>query len=466
MFIDFLLEQFARHGDSPAIIWRSAPYSYGQLANATRQWLDRMAGDGIVPGTVVALEADFSPNAIALLLALIERGCVVVPLTESVNANKSSFRATVEAEAVIQIGFDDRPAIRSTGAKCEHPLIRHLKLNGHPGLVLFSSGSTGKHKAALHDFVPLLEKFHTPRPTRRMLTFLLFDHIGGINTLFHNLSNAGCVVTVEERSPDAVCALIEKFGVEVLPTSPTFLNLLLVSRAFERYDLSSLQLVTYGTEVMPESTLRHFRMCFPALTLQQTYGLSEVGILRSKSRSSDSLWVKIGGEGFTTRVVDGMLEINARSSMLGYLNAPSPFTDDGWFKTGDAVDVDGEYIRILGRKSEIINIGGEKVFPVEVESMIQSMDGVDDVAVVGEPSALTGQMLVARVKLNSGETLPEFRKRLRIFCKGQVANYKIPQKIIVVDHALHGGRFKKTRGEYLCESPIASSRWGEQKDEI
>ena len=69
----------------------------------------------------------------------------------------------------------------------------------------------------------------------------------------------------------------------------------------------------------------------------QTHGLSEVGILRSKSEDSNSLWVKIGGEDYQTRIKD-MLEIKAKSAMLGYLNAPSPFTKDGWFMTGDKVE--------------------------------------------------------------------------------------------------------------------------------
>ena len=147
-----------------------------------------------------------------------------------------------------------------------------------------------------------------------------------------------------------MCAAIERFQVQILPTSPTFLNLLLLSGAYERHDLSSLELVTYGTEVMPEPTLARLHEILPRVRLLQTYGLSEVGILRSKSKSSDSLWVKVGGEGFQTRIVDGMLEIKAQSAMLGYLNAPSPFSEDGWFKTGDAVEVEGEYIRILGRQ--------------------------------------------------------------------------------------------------------------------
>src|SRR5919106_3948228 len=108
-----------------------------------------------------------------------------------------------------------------------------------------------------------------------------------------------------------------------------------------------------------------------------------------------------------------MLQIRARSAMLGYLNAPSPFTPDGWFPTGDAVDVDGEYLRIRGRQSEIINVGGEKVYPAEVESVLQSMDGVAEITVCGEKNPITGQMVTARVRLTTGETLPEFRKRMR-----------------------------------------------------
>ena len=206
-------------------------------------------------------------------------------------------------------------------------------------------------------------------------------------------------------------------------------------------------MVTYGTEAMPESTLKHFHDILPAVRLLQTYGLSEIGIMRSKSKSSDSLWVKIGGEDFQTRVVDGLLEIKAKSAMLGYLNAPTPFTEDGWFKTGDEVLVDGEYFRILGRRSEMINVGGQKVFPAEVESVIQEMPDVEDVAVTGEINPMLGNIVKARVKLSSGESITDFKKRLRTFCKGKLESFKIPQKVELIDHMLTGDRFKKMRRE-------------------
>ncbi len=443
--VAFLLERFRAAGNAPAIVWRGKEFSYRWLLEAIAEAEQCLDSEQVRPGMVTAVEADFSPRAVALLLALMERDAIVVPLTSSVEEKKPEFRRIAEVEQRIRIDDGDAFELEREGAVASHPLLLALKQRRHPGLILFSSGSTGKSKAALHDLVPVLEKFKLPRHTKRTVAFLLFDHIGGFNTLLYSLSNAGCIVTVPDRNPETVCRAIARHRVELLPTSPTFLNLLLVSEAWKAHDLSSLQTVTYGTEVMPESTLRRIREALPHVSLLQTYGLSEVGILRSKSRSSDSLWVKVGGEGFETRVVDGLLEIRAQSAMLGYLNAPSPFTPDGWFMTGDAVEVDGEWIRILGRKSELINVGGEKVYPVEVESVLQAMDGVEDVAVTGIPNPITGQAVLARVKLAAPEPLAAFRARMHQFCRGRLERYKIPQKVELVEAGLHGERFKKMR---------------------
>ena len=445
MHIDFLRERFAEARERDALVWRESAYSYAYLLKELDAWQGILEDNDVTPGSVVAVEADFSPRAIALMLALIERSCLFVPLSNSVESKKTEFREVAEVEYSISIDEHDEPSIEATGVQATNEIILKLKASGHPGLTLFSSGSTGKSKAAVHDFVPMLEKYKIARHSLRTITFLLFDHIGGVNTLLYNLSNSGCVITVQDRKPETVCKAIQDYEVELLPTSPTFLNMILVSQAYKEHDLSSLKTVTYGTEVMPESTLERFHSLYPDVRMLQTYGLSEVGILRSKSKSSDSLWVKVGGEGFETRVVDGLLEIKAKSAMLGYLNAPSPFTEDGWFITGDAVEVDGEYIRILGRKSELINVGGEKVYPAEVESVIQTMDGVEEVVVTGEPHPLTGSIVVAKVKLDTGETLPVFRKRLRSFCSDKLSRFMIPQKVVIVETDLHGDRFKKMR---------------------
>ena len=152
---------------------------------------------------------------------------------------------------------------------------------------------------------------------------------------------------------------------------------------------------------MPEVTLNRLNEIFPNIKFTQTYGLSEVGILRSKSKNSNSLWVKVGGEDYKTRVVNGLLEIKAKASMLGYLNAKSPFTKDGWFKTGDKVKVNGEYIKILGRESEIINVGGEKVYPQEVENIILKIPYIKDVFVYKETNHIVGNIVCAKIVLKS-----------------------------------------------------------------
>jgi long-chain acyl-CoA synthetase len=194
------------------------------------------------------------------------------------------------------------------------------------------------------------------------------EHWGGLNTLLGCLSSGTLVVFPISRVPHEICALIERRRIALLPATPTFLNMLILSRAFEAFDLSSLKLITYGAEPMPDSTLRQLHALFPSVELRQTYGMIELGVMRAKSRASSSLWVKLGGEGYKLRIVDGILQIKAESAMLGYLNAPSPFTEDGYLITGDMVEEDGEYLRILGRNSDLINVGGQKVYPAEVET--------------------------------------------------------------------------------------------------
>ena len=445
MPIEFLRTVFRSHSENDAIVWRNQTFSYGWLTEAIDRWTERLDKEGVKPGVVVSLEADYSPNAVALMLGLVGRGCVIVPLTRSFQTQKAKFREVAQAEIIISVGEHDEAWFETTGLTAHHEILKTLKEKGRPGLVLFSSGSTGTNKAIVHDFVALLEKFRVPRHSLRSITFLLFDHGGGINTLFYNLSNAGCLIAVDDRSPDAVCAAIEKHRAQLLPTSPTFINLLLLSEAYKRYDLSSLQLVTYGTEVMPESTLKRFHELFPDVGLLQTYGLTEVGALRTKSKSSDSLWLKVGGEGYETRVVDGMLEVRAKSAMLGYLNAESPFTEDGWLDTGDAVEIDGEYIRILGRKSEVINVGGEKVYPAEVENIIQEMDNVAEVTVYAEKNAIVGNIVCAMVSLLNEEESDTLASRLKKYCRDRMDNYKVPVRITVVNEKQHNERFKKVR---------------------
>lgn len=447
MFLDFIFRVWNEDLSADAIIWNHQSYSYGWLLDRFRTLSDRLASEKVESGSVVVIKGDFSPNSVALFLSLIARGCIIVPLTQT-QTDTTRLLQIAQAEAVFKIDADDEVSLHRLSQAASHPLYEELRGRVHPGLVLFSSGSTGESKASVHDMVPLLEKFKVRRQSLRTISFLLYDHIGGVNTLLHTLANRGCLITIPDRSPDGVLTAVEQHRVQLLPTSPTFLNLVLIGEAYKRHDLSSLRTITYGTEPMPEQTLHRLHELLPHVQLKQTYGLSELGILRAKSKDSSSLWVKIGGEGFETRIVNGILQIKAKSAMLGYLNAASPFTDDGWFDTGDAVEVNGDYLRILGRKSEIINVGGQKVYPAEVENVIQQLPGIGEITVYGERNPILGNIVCADIRPSSAldETQrKQFIALVKKRCRQTLESYKVPVKIRLTNEKQHTERFKKAR---------------------
>ena len=452
----WLTQRLQSWGDRPALIWSNESWSFSQLCDGRDAWLGRLAQHGVKPGDTLAICGDYSPKLCALLLAAQVNRNIIIPLASATAPRWNRLMALAQVQFAVRFDGDDSWQVANFDRAVSHPLLRDLKERDAPGLVLFSSGSTGESKASVLDFNRMLAKFEAPRPAYRTLVFLLLDHIGGINTLLYGLCQGGTIVTTRERSPDAVCATIEAHRIELLPTTPTFLRILLIADAIRRYDLSSLKIVTYGTEPMPPSTLAVVREALPRVRFKQTYGLSELGILPTQSRDSGSVWLKLGHAGFEHKIVDGVLWIRSRSAMLGYLNAPSPFDADGWFNTQDLVERDGEYIRILGRKSELINVGGEKVHPTEIENVLLQIDNVKDVTVRGQPNPVTGEVVAAKITPLGPEDPDALKRRVRQFCHARLERYKIPAVIDVVLEDHYGARFKKSRDRTSVGHPTGT----------
>ena len=210
-------------------------------------------------GQLVTLEEDYSPYAAAALVALLGQGCIVLPMDRYLVEAKLEEYIQL-AQVKWRLGVEEgKLCIRQT---CELSgevpvLLSSLAQEGVGGLVLFSSGSTGVSKATVHRADRLLHGFRRQVRPLRTIPFMMFDHIGGVNTMLQSLSSGGCLCIIADRSPEEVCRTIEKFRVQALPVSPTFMNLLLLGRNDEGYDLSSLEVVSYGSEVMPESVLEH-----------------------------------------------------------------------------------------------------------------------------------------------------------------------------------------------------------------
>tara|TARA_Y100001934_G_scaffold275909_1_gene371348 strand:- start:1590 stop:2966 length:1377 start_codon:yes stop_codon:yes gene_type:complete len=448
---DFVQQVRRNADDGECLIWNDRPETQSDFIKHVDRCRDRLLEEGFKPGDVAILIGDYSPHAVSMLIAMIEFRLIIVPATRESQEQLLSLSTTVKPNWIVTAFDDDLIFEQCPPAAGVHTFYSQLRKQDKSGLVLLTSGSTGSPKVVVHDLSKLLAKFETTHTAVRTINFLMFDHWGGLNTLFHCLASKSAVVFPTGRQPDYICSLIEKHAVQLLPATPTFLNMLLLSRAFEKFNLSSLKLITYGAEPMPESTLSALRKHFPCVELRQTYGLIELGVLQAKSASSDSLWVKIGGKGYDVRVVDGILQIKADSAMLGYLNAPSPFTDDGYFITGDRVERSGAYFRILGRDSELINVGGQKVFPAEVETVLLEHSAVDDAVVFGEQNAILGKIVCATVRVIDTSPSAAIKTDIARYCRERLEKYKVPVKIQLTAEPLHRDRFKRVRRQEADE---------------
>jgi len=150
--------------------------------------------------------------------------------------------------------------------------------------------------------------------------------------------------------------------------------------------------------------------------------------------------MKVGGEGVSMKIENGVLKILSSNRMMGYLNAESPFGVDGWYDTKDFVDVDGDFIRVVGRSSEVINVGGLKFMASEVERVVLGYPGVALVDVRPRRNPVTGEHVEITVECTDQQTFDV--ESLRSFLKEQLPEHMIPRRILESKVSV-GHRFKR-----------------------
>ena len=441
--MSFILDKFKSFNSKNAIVFEDRIYTYEEFIKQIKDYKNILDKHNISSKVVVIL-GDYSFYNLALFFALYENKNIIVPITSNIKKVQDDFIEESFCQTIIKT--DERNLlIQDLKTISSHNMIDNLIEKNSSGLILFSSGSTGKPKAMVHNLDTLIDSFKDKKEkSMNMLVFLMFDHIGGLNTVFNALCMGACLIIPKIKDAKTICELIEKYKIMVLPSSPTFLNLILISEEHKNYDLSSLRMITYGTETMPQSLLLKLKEVFPKVKFLQTFGTSETGISTTSSKSSNSLFMKLEDINGEYKIVENELWLRSKTQVLGYLNASmDSFTSDGWFKTGDLVEVDGEYIKIIGRAKEVINVGGQKVLPSEIESIILEMEEISDCMVYAEQNAITGQTVVCDVVLN--KNIENIKKRVRVFCKDRLDAYKIPTKVNVVDKTNFSDRFKKIR---------------------
>lgn len=418
--------------DHPFLIHKSGEIRFSDIAAAPAADLS-----AVKPGDVVALIGDFDPVSILTLLRLMDMGALAVPLTEATRRDHDYFLDAALADAVIENGEVRR---RAHGGR--HDLIETLRAEGGGGLVLFSTGTTSEPKAILHNLGPLLSRFSALRPImRRTFNFLLFDHMGGLNTLFHTLFIKGAVIAPEERTVESVLETCAAHKVETLPTTPTFLRMMLTSGAVPDRIPKSLKVITYGAERMDQPTLDEFCRLLPDIDFRQTFGMSELGVIPVKSKARDSLFIKISGEGVETRIIDDVLHIRSAFRMMGYLNAPQPFDGDGWLNTGDIVETEGDYFKITGRTGDVINVGGLKFMASEVERAALEHPQAALVKACARDNPFTGQHVELTVQ-PAGEDAFD-KDAFLAFLRERLQPHMVPKRVRIENVAV-GHRFKKS----------------------
>jgi len=445
--MSWLINNFDNFSSKVAIVHKDIEYTYQQLSDEISKIKDILLDNNIQKGQVIAILGDYSFHNIALLLALYKNKNIIVPITTIVE-NEIQDKIEESFTDIIISVTNEAYKIKNLVSNEKHAMIKSLQQSENSGLILFSSGSTGKPKAMIHNFDNLIDHYKEKKEkSMNMILFLMFDHIGGLNTLLNILSMGATMIIPETRNADDICKLVQDYKIRVLPSSPTFLNLILMSKSNLKYNLQSLRMITYGTEAMPESLLLKLKDNFPKTKFLQTFGTSETGIAGTSSKSSNSTYMKIDDPNLEYKIVNHELFLKSKTQVMGYLNSSmDSFTDDGWFKTGDLVETtDDGYIKIIGRNKEVINVGGEKVLPNEVESVILSMDEVDDVMVYGASNTITGQTVVCDVVFNINIEAREAKKIIRKYCKNKIETYKIPTKVNLVTTTNFGDRFKKIR---------------------
>jgi acyl-coenzyme A synthetase/AMP-(fatty) acid ligase len=412
-----------------SIIDSNSTYSFSDLDNQIDKYAVSLKHE-IIENENILICSDYNFFSISLLIYLSSLKVNIIPVVKT--TKKEIDTKILESRPSKVIYLNSKGEISVYRPKVVKENTKIIVPKNSTGLILFSSGTTGKPKVMVQNLTKLISSINVPKKQKSLvfLIFLMFDHIGGINTLLRCLISGSPIVVPTDRKPSTIIKLIEKYKINVLPTSPTFLNLLLLDDEFNNESFKSLKLITYGTERMPEILLKKIHKIFPRIKLMQTFGTSETGIIKTQSKSSNSLLFKIVDDDNNYKVIDGELYLKSKNSVDGYENQESDnFLENGWYKTGDLVEeFDNGYIKIIGRKNNIINVGGLKVFPSEVENIINEIDGIIDSTVYGEANNITGNIVCARINTHLEHTTT-LKNKIKKYCKMHLDKYKIPVRI-------------------------------------
>jgi fatty-acyl-CoA synthase len=430
-----LLERLP-HGSAPALEAGARVWSYDALHREIDGWRARLSKQGIARGVAFGWLGVNSAPMLAALFACARLHARFVPLNWRLTAHELR---TIAAHAQLAAWQADNAfdALDGLAPSAEPPHTGHDVL-----LLVYTSGTTGEPKGALHTQAAMLANIDAAIDAQgfdaqtRTLAVLPLFHVGGLCIQVLPTLAAGGVVKLQTRFDAA--AWFDDVAAWRPTTSllvPAAMRALIEHARWRDADLSSLRFINSGAQIVPRSLIEAFHA--RGVPVAQVYGATETGPVTLVLRPGEAL-AHVGSVGkpalnVEVRLVNGELQVRAPNLARGYHRRPN---DDafagGWFRTGDLARVDGDgFYEIVGRAKELIISGGENIHPAEIEHLVAERPEVAECAVVGVADARWGEVPVLAVVMRSGAALDE--AALHAMFEARLARFKHPQRVVVVD---------------------------------
>jgi len=386
----------------------------------------RILADGLqlFRGSRVAVVSPH-PEQIVIALAAAElAGCSIVLHRSGELPEQLADRWAVSAvvDASLEIGVRSRGCVEAF----------------NPCVCIPTSGTTGEPKLVQQTMAALLGRIRR-QPSEARMRWLLTYHpatFGGLQVILTALHDATDLIVVSQPSIRLLRDAALFHAVTHISGTPTFWRAFLMALGDRTCELK-LKQITLGGEIADESILRTLRTKFPHTPIRHIYASTEAGSLFSVRDGRPGFpadWLETGADGVGLRVMDGVLQVRSPRVMLGYATpGESVVTDDGWLITGDQVELVGDRVYFRGRQDSILNIGGAKVRPEEVEDAILRLKGIADAYVYGVPNPLTGMVIAADIVLAPGESAGDLRQAITSQLRTSLESYKIPRLIKFVE---------------------------------
>ncbi|MFZ5480881.1 MAG: class I adenylate-forming enzyme family protein [Myxococcota bacterium] len=449
----------AAHGDRPALLSDARCLTWGELDAEVDRVATMWAARGLRPDDPVAFVTDKRPEVVVGQLACARGGFVYVPVNHKLPAEQIRDQfATAGVRAVVS--QESYRALASAGGAAIHWHVEDWGENrpyaGRPDFVAtadtiwyynYTSGSTGRpkgaattHRNVLANAVATAEGLGMRADDVYLGMFSVFAHP---HELWHrSILNGGAFVVADTLNPRVIADVIQRFRVSWMMAVPSFYEMLLDFQENARADLSSLRVLEAGGAHVTPETLARMEAAFGA-RFSPVWGCTEasgvgLGMLAEGPRRPGSTGKPMPG--YEIRVVTddgrdagvdepGELWIRGEAVALGYVNQPEETAAqfvDGWYATRDLVRVDADgFVWFSGRRSEMLKIGGIRVFPLEIEQAVAQHPDVRSVVVVRAEERLRGEIARAIVQVAPGSTLTV--RALQAFCRERLAGYKVPR---------------------------------------